>query len=429
MTMGVRFVTVPPDSPSSLSPETADLSDATVTAPAGIELAGFLARNAGDFKVFSSERIAVLDRLSRAILAHAPLRADPASVALAFWLRNANLTRLRERFLAREGAGADGIIVPAGRVFHIAPANVDTLFVYSWALSFLCGNRNVVRLSTRTGGVVRELIQVIGVLMKSEPLLAVDNAFVQYGRSGSVNEVLSSWCTHRIVWGGDETVHALRRVPLPPHASERAFASKYSWSVVKSAAWLSADAAQRTQIAERFFNDVFWFDQMACSSPQTVFWIGSDAEITQATREFDESLLGVVRRKMPEQEVSVAVQRRNRAFSLATAAGVRFDPAQTGFTSVGVSEHGVLDKEICGGGFLIHAGSPSLLETVKFVTPSDQTVTHFGFTPAELREFAAAAGAAGLDRIVPIGEALDFSPDWDGYSLLQDFVRTVTLRP
>jgi hypothetical protein len=417
------------DSESSISADTAALSSATVTAPAGIDLAEFLARSAGDCSVFSSERLSVLDRLSRRILTHAVLRTNPAFVALAFWLRNANLTRLRERFESREGAGTDVVIVPAGRVFHIAPANVDTLFVYSWALSFLCGNRNVVRLSTRTAGPVGELIQVIGDLMASEPLLAADNAFVQYGRSRTVNDVLSMWCSHRIVWGGDETVNVLRRTPLPPYASERAFASKYSWSVVKSAAWLSAGAEQRARTAERFFNDVFWFDQMACSSPQTIFWIGTDSEMAQATREFDEALSAVVRRKTPEEpEVAVAVQRRNRAFSLATAARVRFDPGQSGFTSVVVRDHGALDKEICGGGFLIYAGAPSLLDTVKFVTSADQTVTHFGFTSAELREFAVAAGTAGLDRIVPAGEALDFSPDWDGYNLLRDFIRAVVVR-
>jgi hypothetical protein len=68
------------------------------------------------------------------------------------------------------------------------------------------------------------------------------------------------------------------------------------------------------------------------------------------------------------------------------------------------------------------------LDTVKFVTSADQTVTHFGFTSAELREFAVAAGTAGLDRIVPAGEALDFSPDWDGYNLLRDFIRAVVVR-
>lgn len=409
--------------------DAAALADVRVTAPAGAALAEFFARGPVAEGVFTDERVALLDRLSQRMLAHGPLRSDAASVALAFWLRKANLARLRGEFAARVGASEESVIVPAGRVFHIAPANVDTLFVYSWALSFLCGNRNVVRLSTRTGGVVEELIHVIGALMKTEPLLAADNCFVQYERSEAVNAALSQWCSHRIVWGGDATVEALRRAPLHPHASERAFASKYSWSVLRASAWLAADAAARAALAERFFNDVFWFDQMACSSPQVIFWIGTETEKTEAVRGFETTLTDVVRRKLPEgTDAAVAVQRRNRAFSLATGEGVQFDRAQTAFTAVQVRDRAALDKEICGGGFLIHAGAASLAETVSFVTDADQTVTHFGFTAEELREFAAAAGARGLDRVVPVGEALAFAPDWDGYSLMRDFVRTVTVR-
>ncbi len=400
-----------------------------MTAPSGVPLAEFLARVPQAQGVFTDERVALLDRLSQRILAHTALRADAASVALAFWLRKASLVRLREQFAARVGAAEDAVIVPAGRVFHIAPANVDTLFVYSWALSFLCGNRNVVRLSTRTGDVVEALIHVIGEVMKSEPLLAEDNAFVQYERSDAVNAALSQWCSHRIVWGGDVTVEALRRAPLNPHASERVFSSKFSWSVIRSGAWLAAEAAQQVALGERFFNDVFWFDQMACSSPQVIFWIGTEAEKAEAVPAFDSALAEVVRRKLPEgPEAAVAVQRRNRAFSLATVEGVQFDRTQTAFTSVQVCDRTSLDREVCGAGFLIHAGAGALLETVDFVTDADQTVTHFGFPPEELRTFAAAAGARGLDRVVPAGEALAFSPDWDGYSLLRDFVRTVTVR-
>jgi len=409
--------------------DAAALAEVRVTVPAGVALAEFLARGPQVQGVFTDNRVALLDRLSQRLLAHAALRSDAASVALAFWLRKANLTRLREQFTARLGAAEDAVIVPAGRVFHIAPANVDTLFVYSWALSFLCGNRNVVRLSTRKGGVVGELIYVIGELMKTEPLLAEDNAFVQYERSEAVNAALSQWCSHRIVWGGDATVEALRRAPLNPHASERAFSSKFSWSVIRSAALLEADAAQRAALAERFFNDVFWFDQMACSSPQVIFWIGTEAEKEAVVRIFDSALSEVVRQKLPDAaDASVAVQRRNRAFSLATGEGVQFERSQTAFTSVRVRDRAVLDKEICGGGFLIHASAADLRETVDFVSDADQTVTHFGFTPDELRAFAAAAGGRGLDRVVPAGEALAFSPEWDGYSLLRDFVRTVTVR-
>ncbi len=397
-----------------------------VTAPAGVSLSAFMEMAPAAATVFAGGRIELLDLLSRRILANTALRLDPASVALAFWLRKANLIRMRDRALLR--SGEDSMTVPAGRVFHIAPANVDTLFVYSWALSFLCGNRNVVRLSTRTEGVVTVLIGVIDDLMMSAPLLAETNAFVQYERSDEINGALSLWCDHRIVWGGDGTVDALRRVPMNPHASERAFASKYSWCVIKAAAWLAADDAQRDALAERFYNDVFWFDQKACSSPHAVFWTGPVEDCRCAAGGFDAMLAATVSRKAPVADASVAVQRRNRAFSFAVHPGVSFAPAQAGFTSVFLSDSAALDRETCGGGFIAHTAAASLSEVAGFVCAEDQTVTHFGFSTEELREFAAGAGARGLDRIVPVGQALDFSPEWDGYNLFQDFVRTVTVR-
>lgn len=398
-----------------------------VAAPAGVALSTFLDKPHAAASVFADDRIALLDLLSQRMLANAALRVDPASVALAFWLRRANLIRMRDRALRR--SGDETVTVPAGRVFHIAPANVDTLFVYSWALSFLCGNRNVLRLSTRTDGVVTVLITVIDDLMKSAPLLAENNAFVHYERSDEINEALSLWCDHRIVWGGDETVTALRRVQMNPHASERAFASKYSWCVIRAAAWLGADEAQRSTLTERFYNDVFWFDQKACSSPHAVFWTGPAADCRSAADSFDAVLAATVSRKGPVTDASVAVQRRNRAFSLAVHPGVRFAPAQSGFTSVFLTDPAALDRETCGGGFIAHTAAANLSGVAAFACAEDQTVTHFGFSADELREFAAAAGARGLDRIVPVGQALDFSPEWDGYNLLQDFVRTVTVRP
>ncbi|MFC6804089.1 acyl-CoA reductase [Deinococcus caeni] len=39
--------------------------------------------------------------------------------------------------------------MPRGLVFHVPPANVDTIFIYSWLMSVLAGNRNVIRLSSR----------------------------------------------------------------------------------------------------------------------------------------------------------------------------------------------------------------------------------------------------------------------------------------
>jgi len=34
----------------------------------------------------------------------------------------------------------------------------------------------------------------------------------------------------------------------------------------------------------------------------------------------------------------------------------------------------------------------------------------------------------GIDRIVPVGQALDFSPLWDGYVLFSELTRRVTVK-
>jgi hypothetical protein len=404
-------------------------SNVRVFAPEGGDMTAFLEGKAGAAAIpFSEERLAVMDLLSREILATPGLRADPASVALAYWMRKASTSRLKEQFQTRSDDRKDAVVVPCGRVFHITPANVDTIFVYSWALSFLCGNRNVVRLSSKTSGVVELILSAVRSLMKSQPLLAQENFFVQYDRGDAGNEIFSSWCSHRVVWGGDDTVAAIRQVKLNPQASERSFASKYSWSILSAEAYLNCEAPQRTKLAAAFFNDVFWFDQMACSSPQVVFWVGGSESVGRAREMFDSELQALLDEKRWQDQIALAVRRRNFAFSLSVLPHVEFDRHQRGFSTVYVPDWKLIQKGACGGGFIIHTRAECLDEIVEFAGDGDQSVTHFGFADAELKKFALQAGGRGVDRIVPVGEALNFHHLWDGFDLLQDFTRMVFLK-
>src|SRR5689334_4471204 len=61
---------------------------------------------------FAPARRATLAQLSTRLLRDPFLRADPASVALAYWLRRANIDRLAAAFAAREALDAEVIHVP-----------------------------------------------------------------------------------------------------------------------------------------------------------------------------------------------------------------------------------------------------------------------------------------------------------------------------
>jgi hypothetical protein len=310
----------------------------------------------------------------------------------------------------------------------VAPSNIDTLFLYSWALAYLAGNQNVVRLSREQPFLVGELLKAIGEVALRFPDLATANRFVTYEHDAALSGGFSDWCGHRIVWGGNETVQALRGVPLNPHASERSFASKYSYAMIKAASYLALGQTEQEKLASAFYNDFFWFNQAACSSPQVLFWCGSASEVASATPVFLEKLQVEAARRNHSTSIPHASKRANAAFDLAARAEVRIDFSHPSLVVATLEQNHLLDKATCGGGFLRMIRLDSLEELTCHLDDGDQTLTHFGFEPGELTHLAYQGGSLGLDRIVPIGEALAFEPIWDGYDLIEDCLRRVTLR-
>jgi len=395
----------------------------------GTGLSDFLATTKGLRRApFSEERRAIVGALSARFLKDPWLRRDPASVAVGYWMRPAAVARLEAAFERKQADDPSSVRVPVGRVFHVAPSNVDTLFVYSWVLSYLCGNANVVRVSQDPTTAVETMLRAISAVAEEHPELAESNRFVTYEHQDDVTAAFSAWCTHRILWGGNETIAALRPLPLNPHASERVFGSKFSYAVVGLQRYQAANAAERERLAAAFFNDLFWFDQMACSSPHIVFWVGGEQGWPQAIEEFERRLQAEVSRREYVPSASNSVHRLVHAFGLAADAEVRVGLEHPGFIGVQVPDARTLDKRICGGGLIRHARIDDLGQLEAFVSDEDQTVTHFGFDRDELARLATRIGAGGVDRIVPIGEALSFQVNWDGFDLIDDLTRKVTVQ-
>ena len=78
-----------------------------------------------------------------------------------------------------------------------------------------------------------------------------------------------------------------------------------------------------------------------------------------------------------------------------------------------------------GGGLLFEAVAPSLASLDRWISRRDQTLTHFGFARHELIELAQRLAGRGLDRLVPVGQALALARFWDGYDLMAQLVRNV----
>ena len=64
---------------------------------------------------------------------------------------------------------------------------------------------------------------------------------------------------------------------------------------------------------------------------------------------------------------------------------------------------------------------------VDYVTKKCQTVTYFGLNKKQIESFVLKNNLFGIDRVVPIGKALDINLVWDGYDVIDSLSRTITL--
>jgi hypothetical protein len=376
---------------------------------------------------FADGTLAFFAEVSRRLASNPSTAAMPDVRALAFWMRRSRLASLKRQFEALNVPGA--VRLPRGIVFHMPPANVDTMFMYSWLLAALSGNQNVVRLPGQRGPAIALLCATLNEVLATRefgrmiPAVAV----LGYGHDSAVTTAISARSDVRVVWGGDATVRRIREIPLPPRSVELTFADRYSLAAIRARAFLDTDLRKRAQLVEDFVSDTFPFDQGACSSPQLVVWCGSEEDVESASNAFFAQVADAAGRRGYTVDAGTATAQTLAAANLAADHAVRrCRRFGRELLVVEIEGPGELARNHVGGGFLLSLRLGALAELVPFLTRADQTLVQFGFTEAELRDFAGrTAGSGGIDRIVAIGQALTFDRFWDGYDLLGAFTRTV----
>jgi hypothetical protein len=354
-------------------------------------------------------------------------RRYPELGSLGFFLRPAEV----ERTLAHlTDSGPDRRRAPRGMVLHFPPANVGTIFAYSWALSALGGNSNVVRISARSGNAGQAVLQALrAALADADPVIARTQRIVAFEHDDATTARLSAACDLRVIWGGDAAVHAIRRHRLQPHARDLTFPDRSSFAVISVAAWDAADPSERRDAVERFSTDVYWFDQAACSSPRVLCWVGDAERADSGRAEFSTVLSEVLGERGWSVDSSMAVEKQVASYGLA-ASGAATKVAFVGNAITNVELRGVeaWQRDWLGAGTVCHVTVRGLDDLVPVIERKDQTITHFGFAKSELDKLLRLAAHRGIDRVVPFGRALTFTSVWDGYDLAREFTRLVTLQ-
>lgn len=353
---------------------------------------------------------AFIEALSGALLRSDACKAFPELVALGFWLRPANIQKVFKTL-------ADGVHKPVGLVVHYTPANVDTMFVYSWVCALLMGNRNIVRLSRRQSDIQQVLLKVMGAVLSLPDYADVANAnqFVRFERDHRDGAVISKQADARVLWGGDESVTAIRALPCKPRCRDISFADRYSASYID---FHHIDDLSKT--AGLLWRECEPFEQQACSSPRILFWRGTDTHWTSFVNALAEQA----------KAATPSITRKNEQLiynQWCQSDELLYCNEQVGALNlVHVKQrHSALIDRHSGQYTLCCVRVDSVEALLNYDDARWQTLSYAGVSKDSLFKVFHNAPIEGIDRIVPLGNALTFSAQWDGYELLSQLARRV----
>lgn len=390
-----------------------------------ILLAGAEQLDAAPWPPFDPRAVDFLAELSAELLRDPDARRQEASAAFGFWCRKAHLEALERRHAAplpRLGRGL---------VFHLAPSNVPVLFAYSMAAGLLAGNANLVRLSSRRAEGDTVLLSLLRRVLDRPEHSAVKarTALISYDRDDETTAALCARCDARVVWGGDETVARLRAMPMPPHGVELSFPGRWSLAVFRQAAFAALNDGERAALAHRFYNDTYQMDQNACSSPQLVLWLEDGGE-PDCRRLWWEAVAAEAEGRYPLGPYQAARKLEllcRYAMTMADPPVAAVERYRGNLLYVAELERLPAEPERLRGGFglFFQSAIASLEELPPLLSPKAQTLVCGGLDCGETARFLAERRARGIDRVVPLGQALEFDTVWDGKDLIAGLSRVI----
>jgi hypothetical protein len=369
---------------------------------------------------FADEVIEELDALSKALMKDPVSRQYPDVVTFGFFIRKANIQKLKAVFSSQDSV----IRLGWGVVFHIAPSNVPVNFAYSVVAGLLAGNTNVVRVSQKQF----PQVDIIVKHMRATNMHRV--AVVRYPHESNANEVFSGLCNVRVIWGGDATIETIRKNAIPARAFDICFADRYSLAVIKTdklSETCKLNPEYLKTLAERFYNDTYLFDQNACSAPHLVCWEKSD-DLGLVKKRFWDAVYAYTKVHYQFQDV-MAVDKLTALYKQAVAMPTHDEETKDNvLRRVEIDSLPCdIDSFRCAGGYFTECEVESLDDIAPIVSAKYQTLAYYGFKREELEAFVQRNHLTGIDRIVPFGETTAFSLTWDGMNLIDKMSRIVSI--
>ena len=340
----------------------------------------------------------------------------------AFMCRKSNIKKLKSKINQNEFRRGLGLL------FHITPSNIPTNFAYSLLFGVLSGNTNVIKVPSKKFPQIDLICKFINVTLKKYKKVRKMINIVRYQNNDEFTKSISSKCDGRLIWGGDKTINEIRKFPMKEISRDIAFANRNSICLMNSSEILKLNKKDLNRLVQKFYNDTFLVDQNACSSPHVIFWYGN--KTNKAKIKFWTELHYFAKNNY-NLEYASSFYKYDRLLS-----DILTNTNYINHTNYGgyiycinlKNKHINLTDLVSRWGYFYQFDIKNINMVLNLSNNNTQTLTYFGFKKEMILKNFDLKYFKGIDRIVPVGQALDINLNWDGYDVINALTRIIDLR-
>jgi hypothetical protein len=374
---------------------------------------------------YSDLALLFLTELSKSILKDKSAKHFPDLITFAYFCRKSNLINFKKDHLDpsvnlnRFGCGV---------CLHIAPANIPMNFAFSFIMGFMSGNKNIVRLPSKQFEQISIFIDNYNRVIATDQFMSLQekNLFVRTERDSNKLISLVAQVDALVVWGGDATVSQFRKLDKKPSCIEVYFPDRVSSLVINCEYLLNQSSENIRDICIGFYNDTYLVDQNACSSASMIFWYSQNNNFAQAKAIFTENLLNYLEESYNLEPISRIEKNIDIIrFCKSIDDSVEIEKAGDKLWYIKSDNHKPIKPKL---GVFVSKDINELGQLSSLFRDNEQTLTYLGLNSKTILNHLSSDTSRIIDRVVPLGKALDIGFIWDGRNMIYALSKYVNIQ-
>ena len=380
------------------------------------------------FEIFSDDVLNFLDYFSKLLLKGKESRKYPDLITFGFWIRKRNLLQKKVNYNFD-----NSFQIGRGIIYNIAPSNVPMNGPFSLVFSLLSGNNSILKIPSKKHPQLEIFFEQLELAIRKFECMNNRIKILNHEKKFDLVQNIIDNVDGIVVWGSDATIQSIEKHSFSTNFKKLYFPNRNSFVLISKKSLIGSDLGDINNLSENFYNDTLIMDQNACSSPRVIFWLDDIDSVSQKNKfeikknDFIASFEKLIKTKYEQNEETIHFKLNQLLKDSGNDDYKVPKNFSLNFTLIKSNSFDFNKPMLNRFGYFYEVNLDEINCLNPFLNKRIQTISYYGINKDQINALLNSKLNKGVDRIVPIGKAIDIDLQWDGIDFINELSRKITI--